>query len=169
MRKNPDSDNTEKQTIVTYGDYTLHSKTKCLSDLSSIDMISPTWERRPKANLVKWLMQTGNVSMDTIAEYLKCSKQYLNNKLNRDSFSFDDLLIVAYACGFTFTLTSNEEDPEKRSSFQVDFVDYFRACNDSVLVRISEIENQSKAAKRAEYELKKAELERMKKEFGFED
>lgn len=152
-----------------YGDLPVSSLGEVFPDVDPIDFVSATWEDRPKANMVKWLMSKGRVSLDTIAEYLGCSRQYLNNKLTRDSFSFDDLVIVAYACGFSFTLTSNSEDQEKRSTYRVDIVDYFKACDDDVLVRISDIEKKSKEAKRAEYESKKAELERMRQEFGFED
>jgi len=140
-----------------------------VSDLDAVDYVSSTWENRPKANMVKWLMTKASVSVDTLAAYLGCSRQYLNNKLTRDSFSFDDLVIAAYACGFTFTLTSNDEEDANRCAYRVDLVDYFKACDDEVLVRISEIEKESHEARRAEYESKKAELERMKREFGFED
>lgn len=131
-----------------------------VSKLEPIYTVSKTWENRPKANMVKWLMDKSGVSLDTLASYLGCSRQYLNNKLTRDSFSFDDLVIAAYACGFTFTLTSNEVKDGKQDVYRVDLGEYFKASPD-VLDRISNIKNESVVADnlRAEYQKKMAELE----------
>ena len=131
-----------------------------VSSLEPIYTVSKTWENRPKANMVKWLMDKSGVSLDTLASYLGCSRQYLNNKLTRDSFSFDDLVIAAYVCGFTFTLTSNEEKDGKQDVYRVDLVEYFKASPD-VLDRISNKKNESVVADnlRAEYQKKMAELE----------
>ncbi len=136
-----------------YGDLPVNS-------LEPIYIVSKTWENRPKANMVKWLMDKSGVSLDTLASYLGCSRQYLNNKLTRDSFSFDDLLIAAYACGFTFTLTSNEVKDGKQDVYRVDLGEYFKASPD-VLDRISNIKNENIIADniRAEYQKKMAELE----------
>ena len=131
-----------------------------VSSLDRIYTVSKTWENRPKANMVKWLMDKSGVSLDTLAAYLGCSRQYLNNKLTRDSFSFDDLVIAAYACGFTFTLTSNEVKDGKQDVYRVDLGEYFKTSQD-VLDRISTVKNESAAADllRADYQRKMAELE----------
>lgn len=132
-----------------------------------VDIVSETWKNRPKANIVKWLMQRSNTTLDAIAQYLNCSAHYLNTKLSRDSFSFDDLIVIAYACGFTFVLTNNKN--ESTESFRVDLIDFFKNSDDKVLERISKIEENEQRAKRREYEKKKAELEKMRTEYGFED
>lgn len=134
-----------------------------------VSIVSETWKTRPKANLVKWLMQSSDTSLDTVASYLDCTVNYLNNKLTRDSFSFDDLILIAYACGYTFVLTDNNEEIQSENSFRVDLLDYFGNSDPAKLERISRIEDEKQNAIREEYEKKKAELERMKAEYGFED
>jgi len=51
-------------------------------------------------------MKKGNISIDDLASLISCSKQHLNNKLNRDSFSFEDILVAAYVCGFSVCLAN---------------------------------------------------------------
>ncbi len=132
-------------------------------DIPMVDIVSGTWENRKKTNLIKWMMLKSDVSVDRLAEFLGCSKQYLNNKFNRDSFSIDDLVIAAYACNFTITLLENAGN----SKCRINPEDFFKA-EPKVWNRISSIMNSDRECKRAEYEQKKAELERMKEEFGFD-
>ncbi len=143
-----------------------------------VDLVSETWKGRPKSNMVKWLMRRSGASPDRIAKYLGCTVNYLNNKLSRDSFSLDDLIIIAYVCGYTFVLLDNNEESISANSFRIDLLEYFKADDTddernshykAIINRISTIEAENKASKRAEYESKKAELERMKVEYGFED
>ena len=132
-------------------------------DIPMVDIVSGTWENRKKTNLIKWMMLKSNVNVDALAEYLGCTKQYLNNKFNRDSFSIEDLIIAAYACNFTLALLENEG----KCKCRVKLEDFFNTDSE-VLNRITKIKNSDKESKRVEYEQKKAELERMKKEYGFE-
>ena len=138
--------------------------------IAPLEPVSNTWKNRPKANMVKWMMKQSGTSLDKIAAYLGCSVSYLNNKLTRESFSFEDLLLAAYACGYTFVLVNNNEEISSEDSFRVDLLSHFdNEEGEKVLARINAIEEAKKQAKRAEYEAKKAELERMKAEYGFED
>ena len=137
--------------------------------IEPVDIVSDTWKGRPKANIVKWLMARSGTGLETVASYLGCTVNDLNNKLTRDSFSFDDLILVAYACGYTFVLVNNNEEIESSDSFRVDLVDFFRDSDEQVLERVSQRAEEELKAKREEYEKKKAELERMKEEYGFED
>ncbi len=130
-----------------------------------IELVSGTWENRKKSNLIKWLMMQAGVSMDTLAEYLGCSKQYLNNKFNRDSFSFDDVVVTAYACDFTLALLGNDCSTRRR----IDAERFFENYDSTTLSRMKRLKSGDYDNKRAEYEQKKAELERMKKAYGFED
>ena len=50
-------------------------------EIPSVELVNDIWRSRRKSNLVKWLMAKSNVSMDEMASYLDCSKQYLNNKV----------------------------------------------------------------------------------------
>lgn len=129
--------------------------------------VSTTWEDRPKSYIIKWMMEQSGIGVDKLAEYLGFSKQYFNNKLSRDSFSFDDLLVAAYACGYSIAFNSN--DPESRDSFEVNLKEYFQNYDEEVLERIEEIKDREKKIRRMEYEKMKEELERMKTEYGFED
>lgn len=134
-----------------------------------IQTVNEKWKSRPKSNMVKWLMQRSGTSLDTVAAYLGCSVNYLNNKLSRDSFSFDDLMLVAYACGYTFILTNNNEEVINANSYRVDLLSFFEGNDPDTLSRISRIEEAKQLAARKEYEAKKAELERLKAEYGFDD
>ena len=150
-----------------YGSFAVNKKT------APVDPVSDTWKARPKANMVKWLMKQSGVGLDTIAEYLGCSVSYLNTKLARDSFSFEDLILAAYACGYTFTLADNNGEGE--AVYRVDILRHFENKAPEVLERIDAIEEdtQTQKQRREEYEKKKAELEaeleRMKEEYGVED
>lgn len=146
-----------------YGTFAINGKT------APVEPISETWQGRPKSNMVKWMMKQSGVGLDTIAEYLDCSVNYLNTKFARDSFSFEDIIIVAYACGYTFTLANNNGEDEP--VYRVDILKHFEHSAPEILKRIDGIEEKSQLMKekREEYEQKKAELERMKAEYGFED
>lgn len=138
--------------------------------IAPVEPVSDTWKNRPKANLVKWMMKQSDTSLEEVAAHLGCSVSYLNNKLTRESFSFEDLLLAAYACGYTFVVVNNKEEMKSEDSFRVDLLSHFdNEQGKEVLERINKIEEEKKKAIRAEYEAKKAELERMKTEYGFED
>ena len=130
--------------------------------------------------MVKWMMKQAGVSLETIAEHLGCTVSYLNTKLARDSFSFEDLIVIAYACGYTFILANNngEEEPV----FRVDIIRHFENSEPEVLERINAIEEktQLQVTKWQEYQKKKeeieqeyekqmAKLEKMREEYGIKD
>ena len=66
-------------------------------NIALVEPVSDTWKNRPKANIVKWLMKQSGVGLEEVAAHLGCSVSYLNNKLSRESFSFEDLILAAYA------------------------------------------------------------------------
>lgn len=47
---------------------------------------------------VKYIMATFNLSLDETAKFLGITTQSLRNKLNRDSFSIKDLVIISHMC-----------------------------------------------------------------------
>ena len=153
------------QILEEYGETTLNR----VSNVDSVETVSSTWEKRPKSNIVKWLMDKSGRSINEIAECLGCTASYLNNKLHRDSFSLDDLIIVAYVCGYALTFTSNNPDDKERSTYQIDVQEYFSANNADALTRLFEFEKRTKERKKAEYDRLKAKLEQMKAEYGFDD
>lgn len=133
-------------------------------DVPMIELVSGTWKTRKKSNLIKWLMMQSDISMDGLAAYYGCSKQYLNNKFNRDSFSLEDIIVAAYACDYTLVLLANDGSKKRR----IDPESFFDE-DTKTWERISGLKAEVKYSKRAEYEQKKAELERMKQQYGFED
>ncbi len=147
------------------GDYSFNK----LEGVKTVDVVSPKWENRPKSNLVKWLMDKSDISLDDLAAALGYSPSYLNNKFHRDSFSLEDLIVVAYICGFSLTFTSNNPDQEKQESYQIDVKEFFSASDADTLMKIVEYEQNMKKRKKAEYDELKAKLEKLKAEFGFED
>lgn len=155
--------------IKQHGSETIEHLNEVLPDVASVEYVSDTWKSRPKANMVKWLMSKSGTSLDTIAEYLGCSRQYLNNKLFRDSFSFDDLVIVAFACGYSFTLTSNDDDIAHRSIYRVDVADFFQNSDKDVLARIRRLENKKYDELYARLVEIQKELEKMTKDFDVDD
>ena len=114
-------------------------------------------------------MDRSGCTMEDVATALGCSVPYLNNKLHRDSFSLDDMIIVAYICGYSMTFTSN--DPEKRDldTVQIDVKDYFAARDMEALDRLLLYEYEMKERKYLEYEELKAQLAKMKETYGFKD
>ena len=95
---------------------------------------------------------------------LRVFKAIPNNKFNRDSFSFEDIVVASYACDYTLALLANDGSQKRKVDAESFFDKDVETWN-----RISGLKYKSTDSKRAEYEQKKAELERMKKEYGFDD
>ena len=122
-------------------------------------------EDKTKTALIKKMAEESNTSIETLSEYLGCKPQSLRNKMFRNSFSIDDLVIAAYACGFSVVLKNNATNKDT----VIDLVEFFKPMDDDILVRISDLEKKNKAAKRAEYNKLKAELKKMRDEYGFDE
>lgn len=95
------------------------------------------WKNRPKSYLVKWLIEQGKTDVNDMARYLGCSKQYFDNKLNRNSFSFEDILLIAYANGYGIIFKTVRKDsiPEHVSTINEFF-------NEDELARIKQVEEK---------------------------
>ena len=133
-------------------------------EIPSVELVNDIWRTRRKSNFVKWMMMKGGISMDEMAAYLNCSKQYLNNKFSRDCFSVEDALIAAYACDYQLAVVSNDGG----SVYKIDPEDFFTGDTETWM-RIRDLKEKNADLRRKEYEEKKAELARMKEEYGFED
>lgn len=140
--------------IEKYGDLPLSELPKFIPD-----------EDKTKTALIKKMLDDSNTSIDTLAKYLDCKPQSLRNKMFRNSFSIDDLIICAHVCNFSVVLKNNATNVDA----VIDIVEFFKPLDDDVLVRISDLDKESKAAKRAEYDRLKAQLDKMKAELGFEE
>lgn len=144
-----------------YGDIQLSR----IEGLPSVGTVSQTWRNRPKSNIVKRLMEKSGRTLDEIAEGLGCSKSYLNNKLHRDSFSVDDLVIIAYICGYAVAFIAKGADSDVQDQIQIDVEEYFSSYDDDALNRLKKHERGN----RLRYEELKARVAQMKAEYGFED
>lgn len=63
-------------------------------------MTDPKWDGRPKSRLVRAMQYESCLTSQELADALGISVAYLNNKLNRNSFSFDDMVKVANKAGY---------------------------------------------------------------------
>jgi len=61
------------------------------------------------ANKVKGLMKTKGLKNCEVADYFKISTQALRNKLNRDSFSAEDLIKIADCLGLELAFSDETQ------------------------------------------------------------
>ena len=124
----------------------------------------PTYKER--TDLIKWMMKKSGASIEIMVGYLNCgSKQYFNNKCHRNSFSIDDLILAAHACGFDILLTNKDGT----IAISLDPSTYFGEGRTDIRERIKTMDEKTKdwREKHAEYEQLKARLKQMKEEYGF--
>lgn len=64
---------------------------------------------RNKSRLIRQLQRNAGYSTEEMAKLLGYSKTYFNNKLYRNSFSFEDIVTATTACGYTITFEPKYE------------------------------------------------------------
>ena len=116
------------------------------------------WKNRPKALLVKGLMKDFNFSLDEIATIMGTSVSYLNNKFSRNSFTFEDLLLLFHAANLKIEIKKKNDSVWKTIALR----DWYPEDADKVDEKMREV-------KRKEYLLLMDELKSMKELYGFED
>lgn len=70
-----------------------------------------TYSDRKKSKIVIELIDEAHVTRKYVADQLKISLQYFNNKLNRNSFSFEEMIKIADACGYEVRMVSHGHYP----------------------------------------------------------
>ena len=130
-----------------------------------VTAVNETWAERKRSNLVKFMLTGAEESVKTISKCFDISDKQFWNKLTNDSFSFTDLMAVAYACDYSFQIVSNEDG----ARYLIEPVDYLRTYDEELLQRIEALREKKTSPEYAEYLRKKAELEEMKKRYGFDD
>ena len=85
-----------------------------LDETQPLELVNPIWSDRRSSNLVKWLMQRSGLSTEMMADFLGVKTSVFSNKLSRGAFSFHELLIAAYACNYSFLLSSNDCEIARR-------------------------------------------------------
>ena len=53
---------------------------------------------RNNSAIIKYFMKCSGMPTETMAKYLGCSSTYFHNKLARNSFNIEDLMVASYAC-----------------------------------------------------------------------
>lgn len=124
----------------------------------------PAKNKGAKSELIKAIIKKSAITRKELAVYLGITEYYLDNKFSRNSFSFDDFVIVAYACDRKIGFLRDD----------VTFIDYvdpddYFGNNSEVLKRLKDADKNKKKRIREEYEKKKAEIAVMKERYGFED
>lgn len=120
-----------------------------------IELTDPRWLDRPKSNLVNWLLKNSNVKRQDLIVLLNVSKPYFENKMSRNSFSLEDILLAADLCNFSLALVSKKD----RSVHELNYRDF--------VGDISEQSERFLSMKRAEYDQLKEKARRLEEEFGF--
>lgn len=148
--------------IDTYGDITL------------TEAEDGSWRNRKKSYLVKkMLSERKNLRRKDLGAYLGCPIGTMDYKFNKDSFSFDDIVAIAYACDYEIIF----RDKVGKQNILINAIDWFRNYDNDMLNRLKELKDGSPMnlkhaeyeKKKTELEKKKAELEKMKEEYGFDD
>jgi len=134
------------------------------------------WNNRPKSYLVKWLMLYGNVACDEAAIALNISKSYFNNKLNRNTFSFEDIVAIAHLCGYEIGFKAYDDSIDEDHSAFVATPKIF--CDNEIYERINKIyelreekirKDEEKLHHQKEYLRMKQELAEYKTKYGIKD
>ena len=130
-----------------------------LDDIPYLCPIDEKWENRPKSNIVKHMMSTNYAGLEfkDMAHVLGTTETYFNNKIYRDSFSFEDLVILAEACGFSVCFIDKEGDRHFKPTMDIEAV-----------YRIKDLKRQRIDSKMRKYKELKAEVEKLKKELKIE-
>lgn len=116
------------------------------------------FEGKPKSKFVKELIDERGLSKKECAKILKTSENYFNNKLYRDSFSFEDMLVLIYVCGYKVALIDNS----KGVLHELDINTFPKAAEIINDYKVSVLDE-----KRKEYETLKRQLYDLQKRYGF--
>lgn len=84
------------------------------TDVPVIPIVSKTYETRKRSNLVKWLMREAQLTVEGTADRLGITKEYLCNKLNRNSFTPEDILMIAKLANKSVFIVDNESGKAMR-------------------------------------------------------
>ena len=71
-----------------------------------------TYINRRKSQLVKMLMKASGKKPREMAEALGCSLAYFNNKLFRNSFKFEDLVLLANEAGYELVFRKKQDNTQ---------------------------------------------------------
>lgn len=117
---------------------------KHMEDHSITERVNKTWATRCKSRLVKILMEAGCVDTKVVADKLRISTNYFNNKLHRNSWSLEDLIQVAETCGYSFVLmptkAAEKETMEPSEEIMLAYKAGYNQAKAEMLKKIKEME-----------------------------
>lgn len=128
-----------------------------VDDIPYLCPIDEKWEHRPNSNIVDFLMKTAQITGKEAGEIIGCSKQYFENKKNRNSFSFEDLVILSEACGYSICFMDRKGGKHFRPTVSPKVID-----------RVESLNKKHRNSKMQEYEKFLHTLEKLKEELGIE-
>ena len=124
-----------------------------------INRPSAKWKNRRKSWIMKWLLYFAEKKDQDAAAVLGISRSYFDNKLHRNSFSFEDILILSELAHINIAFV------DERSGIIIDQIDFDKWFEDKPEVTLN-IEEYRKLERNKQYQLylqKKAELEELEK------
>ena len=100
-----------------------------VNDIPYLSSIDEKWKDRSNSNIVDFLVKTAQITGKEAGEIIGCSKQYFENKKNRNSFSFEDLVILSEACGYSICFIDKEGEKHFRPTVSPKVFDRVEALN----------------------------------------
>ena len=96
--------------------------------------------KKKVSDIVRKLLDVGDMSIKEAAQYLNYTEQSFRNKLSRDSFSLRDLFILCDVCGASPMIEYSSADPEYDCPDRIIPSDYL---SDADFKRIKEIQKNN--------------------------
>ena len=102
---------------------------KSLPNVPILSMFGVTYNDRPRSDIVISLLKASGISRKEAAMFLGTTITYFNNKILRNSFSFDDIVRIAYLCGYIVTFKYYGIDNERNKTYQINTHDFMdKSC-----------------------------------------
>lgn len=61
------------------------------------------------SNVIKTMMASSGIKQKDVAEALELKASAISNKFARDSFSLEELIVIAELCGYSISLTKENQ------------------------------------------------------------
>ena len=118
---------------------------------------SEVYYDRPKSKFVTNIIDNyANMSRKDIADVIGISYGYFCNKCNRNSFSFEDILLILDACGIEIRLVT------KKTNLLVDELDVKDFLSKEIIAKERYVAHQK-------YTKLQDEIRRIKEQYNFEE
>ena len=101
------------------------------NDIPYLKLVNEKWKDRDKSNLVKYLQARSFEKTKNMAKILGLGVPCYNSKINRGSFSFNDIVSIAYLCGYSVCFVNDRSG----DSFKI-------RPSEETRIRANEIVNQ---------------------------